>query len=154
MSTSQQQIEELINDGLGVEEILSISIKKGIPKQIVLQAIESYISDYADGAPDRSPNARRANAIAGEMGGKGHSLTENQSYKWRDGFTLSVDWSGKPTEAGWKSFGYINGWDKAAAEEFKNKVKDEKPYTINLSMHKEAVYYPKARAWYEVDSSG
>lgn len=81
-------------------------------------------------------------------------MHENETYKWNDGFTLSVDSSGSPTEDGWESFDYINGWTPQISAEFKAKVKDERPRTINFGMHKEGVYFPKAKAWYLVDSSG
>lgn len=81
------------------------------------------------------------------------NLSENQKYNWKDGTSIEVGYNGKPTEPGWTSLGYANGWTTDMQSEI-DKLKGKKSYSVSLSMHHEAVYYPEVKMWYEVDSSG
>ena len=82
------------------------------------------------------------------------NIQENDTYQWKDGFSISVDYSGKPAEDGWENLGYANGWSPSEREKIFSDLKGESPRTIRMGSNKEVVYYPKAKMWYTVDSSG
>jgi hypothetical protein len=77
-------------------------------------------------------------------------ICEGHPLKWQDGVTVNVDWSGKPTEAGWK---YL-GENPSRPEE--QKLMATPGFRVGIRSRNgnhETLYNPDAKLWYQVDSS-